>query len=404
MSKLAENRKEELNQQFSKLDDYRTQVRQLNESLKQQGIEVMEMKELCDVKSTELSKTKQILRDVVSENEILQNSLLDNEDSESQSSLTITRLTTQLKDVTSQLHRCEDESNKNAALQEKLRLADSNYIDMENKLNHKVADLESNLSLKEDEITELGHQIDAIHTDDGQRISELRVSNEKIINLQSVLDHFIADKESEILKRTDSLMSDMCKAQQQLHESNTMVSTRTSELEEVRKGMAKEIGSKNSIIQTLQNKLAYLRKVHDEVMLKADPESSINKKVISKLILSYITKIRNREQTADVLRIISSAMNWTEDENETSGLTRKQPQGTSWWQALTPSKDNDANAPSLSDMWVNFLLKETDGSDVPPAVVTLKSDVEQLTAQTPDRPTKPSPPPPPPLDEDLNGE
>jgi len=80
-------------------------------------------------------------------------------------------------------------------------------------------------------------------------------------------------------------------------------------------------------------------------------ENLIDKRLVSKLLITFMS---NNSKKNEVLQLIAKILNFTQEEKEAIGLHN------SHW-SLVPFFGNSTSdkTPSLTDLWVDFLLKET---------------------------------------------
>lgn len=99
-----------------------------------------------------------------------------------------------------------------------------------------------------------------------------------------------------------------------------------------------------------------------------DEENYVDKRLVKKLILTYLDRNSKKHE---VLELIARIVNFTEDEKVKAGMVK-----SSRWSLVpkflsgTPKEANGAGAqksgqPNFTDLWVEYLLKEAEGSANP---------------------------------------
>eukprot|EP01064_Diplonema_japonicum_P037184 TRINITY_DN8649_c0_g1_i1.p1 TRINITY_DN8649_c0_g1~~TRINITY_DN8649_c0_g1_i1.p1 ORF type:complete len:907 (+),score=317.50 TRINITY_DN8649_c0_g1_i1:331-2721(+) len=403
----SEQRREQLEKQYQQLQEYHTKIVSQNETVKSLEEEAIKQRAKFQTKDKDLQTTRKLLLKANEEIEELKGCEENAKASEGESSNIISRLTTQLKEVTAQLqverYKCEEltmhedsrideEEREMAELLEKVRNAEAHAASVESEAYSKVDELEQRLLTRDEEIQTLTQRLCGLKSDEDARDSELHSVTQKLENLQSVLDHFVAERDADIEKATFKLLADLEKAHSATQKGEEALKAKEAETDELRKANNKELATRNSSITTLQNKLAQMRKLLDDAMYKTNEELMIEKEVATKLILQYVQVVRDRADVAEILTVMGSALNWTDEDKRQAGVFPQSTENSgTWWGRLTPQKSTAG--PSLSDMWVNFLLTETNGGEKSPQKedMSLKSEMASVKPQPSSTP--PSTPP-----------
>ncbi|KAH6918117.1 hypothetical protein BKA70DRAFT_1456482 [Coprinopsis sp. MPI-PUGE-AT-0042] len=230
----------------------------------------------------------------------------------------------------------------------------------------------------------------------------LDAEREKSANLQSVLLDFqgakdhelqqaIKDYEQQVMQVTQSLAEYKHRAhtaEMKLEESNTDV-TRTQELE-------KELKEKNLLIGKLRHEGVIMNEHLVEALRrlrKNSSETNVDRRLVTNIILSFITTPRGDTKRFEMLNLLSSILSWGDAERERAGLQKQQtsgggggggvlspPAATGFWgRSLssggqsasvfkTPDIAKSDETESFSRLWVEFLLTEASGdsSNPPP--------------------------------------
>eukprot|EP00758_Cryptobia_borreli_P018987 Tbor_TRINITY_DN7737_c0_g1::TRINITY_DN7737_c0_g1_i1::g.12419::m.12419 len=255
--------------------------------------------------------------------------------------------------------------------------------DLSNVMESDAASKRALLS-KEQELIYLQAEYDglqALITDKDSECSQYREAAE---NLERVLNQFQQQKHSEIEEQTAYLSQEIeslkCQNSILLKEKEKL----NDKIEEITKDFRKDISSKNCVISGLQSKLGELRKILEETMGKLNDEFSIDKRVVSHLLVNYIHSIvEQRGDASDIVNVMSRLLNWDKVMMERAGLIRGNlnpvPGGSSSaaaagkgflkgvvktvWGNPSSIKEGCSNGSkptptSLAELWVDFLIKE----------------------------------------------
>ncbi|RKF62647.1 GRIP domain-containing protein [Erysiphe neolycopersici] len=142
----------------------------------------------------------------------------------------------------------------------------------------------------------------------------------------------------------------------------------------------KELKEKNLLIGKLRHEAIVLNDHLTKALRflkKAKPEDSIDRQIVTNHFLHFLALDRSDPKKFQVLQLIASLLNWTDEQKEQAGLTR--PGTSSLSQRLpltnfhrTPSTQslsleflNDAptKRESLSDLWKGFLERSVDENE-----------------------------------------
>jgi hypothetical protein len=186
------------------------------------------------------------------------------------------------------------------------------------------------------------------------------------------------------------------------------------------------VAVKSNTIASLQSKLGDLRQALEQTMSKINDSNSIDKRVVSHLLVNYVSSVRDRRgDDADIIRVMAGLLNWDAssmrrvgliDEHDNAADVQRGPGGSvmlGWGKSLlsgvgnrilgTPAKGQRPSAagdtpgrpaataatpakptPSnLAHMWVEFLLHEADKTVEPGAAGGLEGSM----AATPQHPS-----------------
>jgi chromosome segregation ATPase len=263
-----------------------------------------------------------------------------------------------------QLQACWKET---AHLKEECSRKDAAVASIRNQLAaeaNRVEDRERTIAQKEKEMTRLAETVRNLETQltqvqcqvtmeaKGQANAEELISNlryellerEKeiieaqraVANLQSVLEQFKAQRQSDIAEQTDYLNHEIETMRTQLAAEVAQRAQRNEAIEQLKVQHQKDIAQKNVAMQGLQTRLKELRKVLEETATKMNDDHSIDKRVVSHLLVNYIhSTVEQRPDTDDQVRVMSGLLNW----DATMGWGQPQPgptvdsrAGTSSWE------------------------------------------------------------------------
>ena len=202
-------------------------------------------------------------------------------------------------------------------------------------------------------------------------------------NLQVVLQRFQEQRQADIEDRTNYLTHEIDALRAQLSAEVAQRGKRNDQLEQAASQHRKELAQKNMSIAGLQNKLSEMRRVLEETAEKLNDDHQIDKRIVSHLLVNYIhSTVSQRGDTEDQVRVMSGLLNWDDEMMERAGLipgsqnpkpataTSLRSAFTSLWGGGGGGGGAAANASSaggkgaqskqsLSQMWVDFLLKES---------------------------------------------
>ncbi|THH01466.1 hypothetical protein EW026_g1222 [Hermanssonia centrifuga] len=165
-----------------------------------------------------------------------------------------------------------------------------------------------------------------------QEAAALGVERDKVDNLQSVLEDFqaakdrelqqaVKDYEARLMQVTQSLAEYKHRAltaELQLEESSTN-STRTQELE-------KEVKEKNLLIGKLRHEAVIMNEHLMEALRRlrrSSTDTNVDRRLVTNVLLSFLTTPRADSKRFEMLTLLSSILQWNDDEREKAGLQRK---------------------------------------------------------------------------------
>ncbi|KAG5469901.1 hypothetical protein CUR178_02043 [Leishmania enriettii] len=246
-----------------------------------------------------------------------------------------------------------------------------------------------------------------LHTLQGmlqQKEAELQASQQSSENLQHVLDRFQENRQREVEALTLESQLEAEELKKQLAAARRITDQHATELEGLREGFARQLAAKDAEVTTMHRKLAEVRKALERTTSRHidSSETSIDKRVVSQLLAKCMHAfIEQRREAEDMLKVLSGLLDWDEATQELAGLLPgpKNPQppggkssqrrsgrrGLLRWlrsevnsSAPQPAAESTDGAmrtgkTGLAAMWVEFLLKESEGDRRGAAVSSLAS-------------------------------
>ncbi|KAG9304960.1 hypothetical protein G9A89_003129 [Geosiphon pyriformis] len=233
--------------------------------------------------------------------------------------------------------------------------------------------------------------------------TEKETESESLSNLQTVLEEFQAAKESEIREAVEGIQRRLAIATSELSEFKERAILAESQLSQIKGEYSKtqqyerEIKEKNLLIGKLRHEAVILNEHLTEAMRRMREESSdhnVDKRLITNLLIAFFNTPRGDSKRFEILQLMSSMLQWTDEQKEQVGLIRRsaiprsglddRPSG--WVSGLwTPTSERplirkseevprsnslllpvteEAPRESFSDMWISFLLKEANKDNV----------------------------------------
>ncbi|GAM18300.1 hypothetical protein SAMD00019534_014750 [Acytostelium subglobosum LB1] len=228
---------------------------------------------------------------------------------------------------------------------------------LQNQLNHMI---ELNKSIRSDEQSsdKLQHELD-------EKEEELRRTTTALNNLQSVLEQFQADQEAAIQTELVSANQKIKASQQEINrlqqdrQALEQLQQTYQQAQNTITELTHRISIKEQEYQTLRSdieplKVAFDRNINRLSDLCLQEQESVDKRIVSKLFLTYFNVKGNKK--SDVLELIAKILNFNDEDKITIGLAKRQ------WSLIpffgngtTPEQQGEK---SLTDMWIEFLLKE----------------------------------------------
>ncbi|KAI8097576.1 uncharacterized protein BX664DRAFT_82426 [Halteromyces radiatus] len=231
---------------------------------------------------------------------------------------------------------------------------------------HQLEDQKSAVMAELDRIKK--QMADELHSSASERAS--------LENLQSVLEEFQTIKDAEIRAAVEHIERQLEVAKKSWMEYEERARLAETALEQYQHDEAKtpqyerEIKEKNLLIGKLRHEAIILNEHLVEAMrrLKEESnESNVDRQLITNLIVGFFSAPRGDRKRFDILTIIASVLQLTDEQKEQVGLIRMKnnngqqsnsPASNTGWQSPRQQQDTEPKE-SFTDAWISFLLKES---------------------------------------------
>ena len=244
---------------------------------------------------------------------------------------------------------------------------------------------------------------------------ELQSSQQSLDNLQMVLDRFQETKRHEVETLTLESHLEAEALKKEVEECRRVMEQHEQAKATLRGTFESQLAAKDAEVTTLYRKLAEVRKVLERTTSRHmdSSETSVDKRVVSQLLSKYIHAfIEQRKESEDMLKVLSGLLDWDEATQELAGLlpgpNNPRPPGSGpdgrggssggvrtglfGWRRAKPAaaavrgaddtgaKNN--NKAGLASMWVEFLLKESEGGKAGAAAAVATPSTPAETSST----------------------
>ncbi|KYR00803.1 hypothetical protein DLAC_02856 [Tieghemostelium lacteum] len=263
-------------------------------------------------------------------------------------------------------------------IEEQHTIADLENQEKVDKLNEEIRQLtlikEQNKAAKEQLVSlqkELIEKQEVIR----ENTEELKKSNTTLINLNNCLEQFQAEQELTIKRELVGLNQklelsnkELVNVQNQLLEMSQFQQKYYTNLETI-KQLEFQVESKILDYKKLQSDIEPLKAAFDKNILRLgdmclQEQESVDKRVVSKLFLTYLSKGSSASKKTEILELISKILNFSESEKTMIGLKKQQ------WSLLpnflgggSENPSSDATEKPITEMWIEFLLKEASSNE-----------------------------------------
>jgi chromosome segregation ATPase len=264
-------------------------------------------------------------------------------------------------------------------------------------------------------------QASALRQQQDEHDAELHEARESIGNMERVLAAYQAQKERDLDEKTRYLAYELDEVKAQLLQQKDAVGTVKADADAQVRAARRDIAAKNNTINSLQGKLGDLRQALEQTMLKMNDANMIDKRIVSHLLVNYVSSVRERRgDDGDIIRVMSGLLNWDAEAMQRVGLVDPDasddnvPRGPGgsvvlgWGRNLlsgvggrilgTPARGGarPVGAPSpggagsgktaggkgnLAQMWVEFLLKEADAGGGEPSSAAAAADAPPVSGR-----------------------
>ncbi|KAJ3081914.1 hypothetical protein HK102_002062 [Quaeritorhiza haematococci] len=180
-------------------------------------------------------------------------------------------------------------------------------------------------------------------------------------NLQAVLEEFQASKETEIEFALEGMRKQLNNASQSLEEFKARALAAEEKLAKLEDNaptiqkLQQELGEKNVVLGKLRHDIIQYQAHLSEAMrrMKDGSEDNVDRRLITNLVVQFMNAPRGDRTRFEILSIMSGILKFTDDEKYKVGLVRRP---ANW--APTSPREQTPNE-SFTDMWISFLLKES---------------------------------------------
>ncbi|XP_067640917.1 thyroid receptor-interacting protein 11 isoform X2 [Eurosta solidaginis] len=200
-----------------------------------------------------------------------------------------------------------------------------------------------------------------------------------LCNLQCALEQFQNDKQNDIKAATHSIRRELQQEQQKQAQLQAEIGALQQQLSEAKQGLSAasrlsdQLEACQPTIAILREEVDGLKKQNEQLTAKlkiseSNQSDKIEKSLIKSLLIGYVVSSNPNDKT-QVLRMISSVLDFTQSESDKVGLNKQQ---SSWLGAILgngPGAQGDRSKDNLVQAFVQFLEQEsqpqTDASNMP---------------------------------------
>ncbi|KAJ2024083.1 hypothetical protein GGI06_001145 [Coemansia sp. S85] len=227
----------------------------------------------------------------------------------------------------------------------------------------------------EDRVEQLQSDLNQALNSEGQWVGEREVHLVTIQNLQGALERLQESKDAEVDMAVENLRDELRMATKDLRAAVARAERaegqlRKSELsgataEQYQQRIAEQVGE----LERLRHEVAVLKDHLNESMRRLREESSefnLDKRVITNLIVGFLALPYGDSKRYEILQLMSSILQFTEEQQEKAGLIRKagkRPPMQSAPGTPTPGSEmgdlSVETKDSFGDQWISFLLRES---------------------------------------------
>ncbi|KAJ2721966.1 hypothetical protein GGI07_003616 [Coemansia sp. Benny D115] len=230
----------------------------------------------------------------------------------------------------------------------------------------------------EGRVEQLQRDLDEALNAESQWVSEKEVHLVTIQNLQSALENLQESKDSEIDMAIERLREDLRARTKETQAAVARAEAAEARLRKIElSGTSPEQSQQriNSLAvenEGLRHEVAVLKDHLNESMRRLREESSefnLDKRVITNLIVGFLALPYGDSKRFEILQLMSSILQFSEEQQQKVGLIRKVGRRTPWQnlsqpgtpapEPAEPSAPNMETKDSFSDQWISYLLRES---------------------------------------------
>eukprot|EP01087_Luapelamoeba_hula_P021232 TRINITY_DN7383_c0_g1_i1.p1 TRINITY_DN7383_c0_g1~~TRINITY_DN7383_c0_g1_i1.p1 ORF type:complete len:801 (-),score=252.43 TRINITY_DN7383_c0_g1_i1:48-2450(-) len=224
-----------------------------------------------------------------------------------------------------------------------------------------------------------------------------------VMNLQNILEQVQTERDDHTRYELVKLNKDLAQARDQILVLNDKLAAsekteqRCREAEELVQRLHETLNMKTREMIKLQEEVDPLRRGLEESLRRLqnatdNGKNLVDKRLVSKLFVTYLSRSNQRE----VLGIMSNVLDWTEEEQIQVGL-KQSARKSSWLFGFGGARDSlppgvtpaSSSSPSggesdktLTDLWVEFLLKEAHAAEAAATSSTTTTTTPTTTASS----------------------
>ncbi|KAJ2387428.1 hypothetical protein GGI23_006277, partial [Coemansia sp. RSA 2559] len=336
------------------------------------------LKAKMNAESDELKRLRKELASAKSELGSTNEALTQQRKQQGQTEGTISKLRRDLDDTKKSLWDSQELANRLQSEYSDLAHDTERQIsELQIKLQTAERQLESEISQSgqfEDRIEQLQSDLNEALNSESQWVEEREVHLVTIQNLQSALESLQESKDADIDMAMEKLREELraCTKEQRVAESRAeQAESRLRKIElsgATAEQCQQRISDQSNEIERLRHEISVLKDHLNESMRRLREESNefnLDKRVITNLVVGFLALPYGDSKRYEVLQLISSILQFSEEQQEKVGLIRKAGRRAPLLQsnpstpASEPSDGHVDTKESFSDQWISFLLRES---------------------------------------------
>ncbi|KAI7850098.1 hypothetical protein BDC45DRAFT_447491, partial [Circinella umbellata] len=191
--------------------------------------------------------------------------------------------------------------------------------------------LEAQRNQLDDEYQHLKNEFDTLYQQRENELKEQEFERSSLANLQTVLEEFQSSKDSEIRAAVEHIQRQLDITKKASAEYQERARVAESSLEQYQQDVAKtqryeqEIKEKNLLIGKLRHEAIILNEHLIEAMRRLKEESNdsnVDRQLIANLIIGFLVAPRGDQKRFEILNIIASVLQMSDEQKEHIGLLR----------------------------------------------------------------------------------